>query len=391
MKILHMNPAFYPATAYGGTVEVAYRLTTKLSQRGHDVTVCTSDALDKENRNPSCNFVIDGVQVHYFKSVSNFLNWRRFVITPSMICKLGEFIKNVDIVHLHGSRNFQNIIAHYYALKYGVPYVLQAHGSLVTFFQKGILKKVFDVLWGRRVLQHASKVIALNSIEANQYIAMGVPEDKIEILPNGIDLSEFEVLPQKGTFRVKWGINNEQKIILFLARINKIKGLDILIEAFSKVTSEIPNTRLIIAGPDDGYLEKTKERVTHLGIKDNVVFTGPLYGQDKLEAFVDGEIYVLPSSYEIFSISAIEACACGTPVIVTDRCGIASEISNSNAGIVVPYDANALRDALIKYFNTGKDIRNQYSHNGRTLTQNRFDWNNIVKELEIIYLKVVGQ
>ncbi len=118
-------------------------------------------------------------------------------------------------------------------------------------------------------------------------------------------------------------------------------------------------------------------------ISDRVLFTGPLYGQEKLQAYVDASVYVLPSSYEIFGITILEALACGTPVVVTDRCGIA-DIINQQAGLVVPYDTDRLRHALLQMLNDDK-MRQQLGQRGKLLVREQFNWEKIAEQFEHMY------
>ncbi|HPP45823.1 MAG TPA: glycosyltransferase, partial [Methanomassiliicoccaceae archaeon] len=108
MKILHMNPAFYPAFAYGGTVNVSYNLCKELVKRGHDVTVYTSDTIDEHKRHLQRYSIQEGIKIHYFKNLSNSLAWRRFFFYPGLIIALKNNIQRFDVIHLHDLRNFQN-------------------------------------------------------------------------------------------------------------------------------------------------------------------------------------------------------------------------------------------------------------------------------------------
>ena len=126
--------------------------------------------------------------------------------------KAKEEVGKFDVIHLHEYRTFQNVVVSHYAKKCGVSYLLQAHGSLPREIQKKGLKRMFDAAFGYNLLRDASKAIALNQREVEQYQAMGLPEDKIEILPNGIDSSEIGDLPPKGCFRKKYDIDEEEKI-----------------------------------------------------------------------------------------------------------------------------------------------------------------------------------
>ena len=383
MKILQMIPAFHPAMAYGGTVAVSYQLSRELVRRGHEITVYTSDALDKNHRQKDKFVEMEGIQVYYFKNLSNRLAWRRMVFNPSMFHQLRKEIKNFDIIHLHGFRSFQNILVHYYAKKYSIPYVLQAHGSVLPFFAKQRLKRVYDQVWGNNILKDASKVIALTKTEAEQYKMMGVDEAKIEIIPNGIDLSKYDDLPEMGNFRGNYSITDDEKVILYLGRIHKIKGVDLLVEAFADLVKELDGVKLVIAGPDDGFLPTLKAQIENLNIDNRVVFTGPLYGNDKLEAYVDADVYVLPSVYEIFGVTPLEACACGTPVIVTDRCGIA-DIIDGNVGRVVEYNKDQLRNAVFEMLEDD-ELRDRFGEEGMRFVRAEFGWGEIVKNVEELY------
>lgn len=386
MKILQLNPAFYPAFAYGGTVNVSYNLAKALAKRGHDVTVFTSDTIDKHTRQNDLYVEHEGMKIFYFRNVSNLLAWHRFLLYPGLIRALKKNIQDFDIVHLHGTRNFQNIIAAHYAKKYGIPYVIQPHGSLPLQFGKQNLKKIFDMAWGNKILQNASKCIALTKTESDQYIKMGVPEEKIVIIPNGLDLSQFSNLPERGTFRKKYGISDNKQIILFLGRIHKIKGIDLLIDAYSLVLKDLPHARLVIAGPDDGYLLTIQEQIQRLNLKMAPLITGPLYDRDKLEAYVDADVYVLPSRYEIFGNTILEAWACGTPVIVTDSCAISSVAQHG--GFVVKRDpielATAIKRLLIK-----ESLWEVYSNNGKILVNKEFNLESVVAKIEACYRQVI--
>lgn len=388
MKILQLNPSFYPAFGYGGTVRVAYELSRGLVQRGHYVTVFTTDVYEKNKRlkynNPS---IVDGIKIYRFRNISNWLAWRRYHTPLSLIPTAKQKVKEFDVIHIHVFRSFINIPVCHYAKKYGIPYVLQAHGSLPRIIQKQRLKRLYDWVWGDGILKDASKVIALTKTEAEQYKKMGVEEDKIEIVPNGIDLSEYENLPKKGEFRRKYSIRENERIVLYLGRIYKIKGIDLLVKAFSDLIKELDDVRLVIVGPDDGFLSILKKQIENLKISDKVLFTGPLYERDKLEAYIDADVYVLPSVYEIFGITVLEACACGTPVIVTDQCGVADFVDK--VGYVVKYDKKQLRDAISKVL-SDEGLRRRLGEEGRKLVAGgEFGWGKVVLNIERIYLSLI--
>ena len=389
MKILLISSTF-PPRKFGGVTASSYILAKNLVTRRHEVTVYTTDISDRYSRIPDTKGVknLDGIEVHYFRNLSNWLASLRLYSPVGMIAAIRKELNKFDIVHLNEYRSLQSITVHCYAKRYGIPYVLQARGSLPRIMTKQRLKQIYDILWGYRLLGDAAKVIALTRMEAEQYKSLGVSQDKIEIVPNGIDLAEFENLPPRGEFRKKWRIDNHQKIVLFLSRIHKIKGPDLLAKAFAALLNEFNNIKLVIVGPDDGYLPMLKKLIQELNIEERVLITGLLHGRDKLAAYVDADVYVLPSAYEIFGRTLLEACACGTPIVVTDRCGIA-DVIDGQAGLAVPYDKDALGKALRDMLNDDQ-MRRQFGKKGKLLVREKFNWEKISQQMESIYQSCVS-
>lgn len=356
-------------------------MSGQLRKNGHEVTVYTSDyKLKQEGRTP-----IRDAKIRAFRT---WLSFGNLYVTPGMISKARKEIRHFDLIHLHNYRTFQNVVVHHYAEKHGIPYVLQAHGSLTTFFQKRQLKRTFDSIWGNTILRDAAKVIATTKIEAEQYRSMGVSQDRIEIVPNGVDLAEFSSLPEKGEFRARYGLGADQRIVLYLGRIHKTKGLDILAKAFADLTGLLDNAKLVVTGPDGGYLRTFRELVKELGIEESTLLTGPLYGREKLAAYVDAEVFVLPSYYETFPVTVLEACACGLPVIITDRCGIA-DIVDGQVGIIVPCERDKLRDAILKLLGD-EGMRRRFGEAGKLLVREKFNWEKIAEQMERTYREVAS-
>ncbi len=374
MKILQATAYFSPVM--GGSAEVPYQLSSALIKRGHQVNVYTSDyKLD----NTYINLLPAGT-VRSFHTLFTAIN---FYITPGLMRAGKKEIRQYDIVHLHNYRTFQNIVIHHYAKKLGIPYIVQPHGSAGTFFMKGFLKKVFDITWGKRILNDASILLAVSSMEAEQLSEMGIEKSRINILPNGMDVSAFENLPRKGLFREKYSLKSDDRIVLFLGRIHKIKGISLLVQAFAELSAELGNINLVIAGPDDGDLPNITRLVKKMGIIDKVIFTGPLYGQEKLSAYIDADVFVLPSMYEIFSVTILESLLCGTPVIIVDQCGIAGDI-DGKGGISIPRDKGSLKKAMYRML-TDHNLRKSLGARGKKLVQQRFNWTAIIDNLEKIY------
>ena len=335
MKILHVTHTFYPCLSFGGVVNAAYQIGLEQVKNGHEVHVYSTDTckerLKLDNR---YGVNVDSMKVDYFKNISNKFKNLTLVDTPlSAIFKIRKDIKNYDIIHIHEHRQTLAIITCYYARKYNIPYVVQAHGSVLPFFQKEKLKEIYDKIWGFKTLRNASKVFALTETEKNQYISMGVNEDNIEIVPLGINIEEYNNIDklEKGIIRNKFNIPSSDILLVFIGRIHEIKGLDLLIDSFNELKNDTNNVKLLIVGPDDGFEEKLKKQVQKYNLKKDIIFTGPLYKQDKINALIDCDIFIMPSQYESFTTSGLEAMACGKPLILTKNNHIHDWVENNVA------------------------------------------------------------
>jgi glycosyltransferase involved in cell wall biosynthesis len=388
MKILQVINSFPPAWATGGPAQMAYNISKKLVERGHEVTVYTGDVCDATSRMPRARHPtgMDGIQLYRFRNLSNMLAYKNIPLTFGMALALRSNVHKYDVVHAHLYRCTQSIFVHRYACKRNVPYILQPRGGLPLLLGKGRLKLVFDKLFGHSIVKDASKIIASSRFESDQFqdVFVDFPLDNVIYLPNYVDLRTYEHLPETGQFRRKHGIDKTAKIVLFLSRIHEIKGADLLVAAFSraKLAVDFP-VKLVIAGPDGGYTRTLKSLAKELEVDDDVVFPGPLYEREKLEAYVDADVFALPSRYESFGNVVLEALACGTPVIVTNNCGV-SEWIGSNVGFVIEYDQIQLCEAL-KAILQNEQLAKRFGKDGKKLIKREFDWEKGILGLEKLY------
>lgn len=385
MKILQVVPYFPPAYSFGGPVKVAYQVSRELVKRGHEVVVYTTDARDLDSKlTVDSENIVDGIKVYYMRNLAFMpIKKTKLFITTEIVSRMKHESKKFDIIHLHEYRTYQNFIVHYYAKKFGIPYVLQAHGSLPRIIAKQRLKWIYDVFVGYRLLRDASKVFALSQIEAEQYRAMGVPEEKIEIIPNGIDLSEFIDLPPKNYFRKKFGIDEDEKILLYLGRIHESKGLDLLAEAFSIVSKKVERTRLVIVGPDDGYASMLSWLISNLGIEEKVFSTGFVEKNDKMAALVDSDVLIVPR-YNGFPITFLEACLARCPIVTTSN---ELDWIQNNVGYVTENSPTALSKAITKILQN-KQTRERFRANCVN-TIREFDIYATTSQIENQYYSIV--
>lgn len=389
LKILQVVPYFYPAWAYGGIPRVVYELSKELGKKGHDVTVCTTDVLDQDSRcdQSGKEVVVDGIKVHYLKNLSNTLAYNYQVFLP---VGLGSFIhRNIskfDIIHLHGHRHLLNNIVHYYAIKNKKPYILSGHGTVSRIERRVWAKVIFDRIFGQQILKDAAHFVAVSDNEVRQYEEMGVEKEKVNVIYNGIDIFQYDALPQKNAFRQKYSLM-DKKVILYLGKITPRKGVDFLVKAFSEL--KMDDSVLVIAGNDMGFKSKVEMIIKEGSLGGRVIFTGLLVGEEKLSAYQDADVLVYPAIHEIFGLVPFESIMCGTPLIVTDDCGCGEIISREGIGYIVRYnDIYGLRDK-IKEVLDDKNTAQEIVRSGREFIVNNLNWELIGNKFVDVYRKVV--
>ena len=378
MRILQVIEFFSPSM--GGSAQVAYQTARHLAQRGHQVSVWSSDYGADGSRFPEGPF-----ETVLFRCP--VARWG-FYPTPGLVPWAQRHVREFDLIHLHNLRTFQNLAVARAARRAGVPYVLSAHGSLPHLVERKGAKWVFDRLFGRRLLDGARRLVAVSPAEVEQYRQAGVEPDRIALVLNGLDLDEFKALPSPGTFRKARGIVEGTRIVLYLGRLHKRKGLDSLIHAFVRIRAELEPCLLIIAGPDDGELAPLQALAGELGLHDSVRFTGPLYGEEKLAAYVDADVLASPAAHEIFGLVPFEALMCGTPVVVSNDGGSGQLIRDSGSGHLVPLgDADALAHTMMQALTEPGEASHMVEA-GQSFIRRRLTWDASMKDLEQVYLEV---
>jgi glycosyltransferase involved in cell wall biosynthesis len=196
-------------------------------------------------------------------------------------------------------------------------------------------------------------------------------------------------MPEKGEFKKKYGLNEDEKIILYLGRIHKIKGIDILIKAFKEVIDTLDCVKLVLVGPDDGYLNEIKDLIKKLGLEKNIIITGALFGKEKFMAYVDADIFVLPSRYEIFPVSVLEAFSCGIPVIASNVGGLRGLILDGETGLLFESEnIEQLANNILSLIND-KEKNRIISINGKQFINDNLSIERVTEVLENCYKEII--
>jgi len=387
MKILHVIGNISPR--FGGPAVVCKEMCHELSEAGHEVVVYTTNAdyphgtLDVPVNKP----VSQGKYYIYYFSIQ----FEPYLFSLNLLANLFRHIKEYDIVHIHGLYRFPQTVAGYLARLYEIPYIIGPHGSLAPFLynQKRhfLTKRIHEMLVEFPNINKASGIHCTNKQEKESMRHLNLKTRGI-VIPNGIDISVFNALPSKGTFREKYNLG-KKKLILHFGRIHFVKGLDILIKAFATLVKKSDNLHLILAGPDnDGYGERLRSLILQEGVENNVTLTGMLKGMEKLAALNDADIFVLPSYSESFGVAIIEAMACNLPVVISNRVNIWREIQDAGAGLVTSCDADEVAKAL-KSLLDDVSIRFRMGVRGRAAAREQYAWPRIVEQLTQVYSELI--
>ncbi|PKL74046.1 MAG: hypothetical protein CVV29_00340 [Methanobacteriales archaeon HGW-Methanobacteriales-2] len=371
----------------GGCARVVYDLSRHLAERGNEINILTTDMYKPNQRYCLTDNKEDGLNIIRFKNISNSLAWKyKLYLSPGMIKYLKNNLNCYDVVHLQDLISGAAIATARYCKKYKIPYVLTSHGSLPWLMEENIQNRFFSLLGGRKILDNASKVIALNKTEKESFEKLNVPPEKIEVIPNGVDLSIYSKLPKKGEFKKKYGVAEYEKIILYLGRIHKSKGINMLVESFLSIKNRLNNVKLVIVGPDDGFLDVLIKQIHYSDIAGDVIFTGPLHGLNKIEAYVDADLFVTPS-FSGFPLTFLESCICGTPIITTNKIEELDWI-NGNVGFVVGYSSDQISEIILKILDDD-GLLSKLSINSVCFVKENFGWDKISESVERLYYEVL--
>ena len=396
MRILKTVQAYYPFQEKGGPVVKVRAIALGLAHRGHSVTVLTADfgfepSLAPAMKAEKCRWgwcaQEQGVEAIFLRSLGHY---RALTLNPGVMKYCSASLAKHDVVHIYGLYDLLGPAAAFFCRRYHIPYVVEPMGMFRPIVRNFRAKKLYHLLLGNRLLRRAHRVIATSEQEKQELVTGRIDSARVVVRRNGIDVPVS--LPPAGAFREKWTIAPQARIILFLGRLVPKKSPDLLLNAFALWRRETPHAAesvLVFAGPDehDGYLARLKSLAVASDIAENVLFTGPLYDDAKWAAYRDADVFVLPSQNENFGNSAAEAMACGTPVIVTDQCGIAP-IVEGRAGLVVPHDSRAIAAAL-KLLLDGGNLAGQFRDACPGVVRG-LSWEQPLSQMEAIYRDVSG-
>ncbi len=383
LSIVHALPFFDPATRFGGPVAQLRQVCRMLAERGHHVRVITTD-LDIGPDLPRNQWVErDGYRIWYARTPR--IGHCAPYYAPGVRQPLDECLPETDVLHLALSFTHMNLVAHRRAAAYGVPYVYTPRSCLdpIRLRQRRWLKLGFLASFERRIVRDATSIHVLTEIERDQVVRQGATPAQCTVIPNGCGLDPDAVLPEGDSFRQRFEIPHDAPMVLFLGRLHRIKGLDVLVDAFATLRQSVPGARLVIAGPDEGEHAVVERRTRRLGILEAVHLVGRVDGDLRLSALRAADVFALTSRSEGMPNAVLEACASGTPVLISDRCNL-PEVSSFAAGRIVEVRAGTVARALAELLADRPGL-DSMGENGRRMVRERFAFSTVIDRLEQMY------
>ncbi|MBZ5528329.1 MAG: glycosyltransferase [Acidobacteriia bacterium] len=391
MRILKISATYSPFLEFGGPPVKVRALAEGLVRLGHAVTVLTTDwglpARGGGERSPyGFRRMHHGVESIYLRPR---LRYRTTAWTPALPAFLRDGLRDFDVVHIYGLYDLLGPTVAKACRAARLPYVLEPIGMFVPLVRNLWLKRVYHALLGNKMIRGAHAVIATSQQEAGELLAGGIAPGQVVLRRNGVEIpAEF---PPRGGLRRKLGIPPAAQVVLFLGRLSTKKSPDLLLHAFARLAPGPPDNRahLVFAGPDDeNWMKRLTSEARLLNISVCVHFAGPLYDEEKWAAYRDADVFVLPSRNENFGNTAAEAAAAGTPVVVTDVCGVA-ELLAPGAGLVVPHEERAMAVAIQTVLQDAA-LREKMLAAGAALAA-RLGWEEPSREMERLYARVAGE
>jgi len=385
VKVLMVIP--YLAPSYGGTSKVVIELANSLGQMNQSVDVVTTTASGTERLDVMTGDWVEqnNIRVRYFPT------WYRndLIFSPALLLWLSRHLKEYDVVHTHTLFSPLITLVHRLCRWNKVPYIITPHGMLQPWAlaYKGRKKRVYYQALEKVDLQLASAVHVLASSEVEDVHSLGIKQSLR--VPNGIHPDDFVSPPAPEAFYHHFPQTRNQRLILFLGRIDPKKGLDLLAQAFSQVRACVPDAHLVVAGPDSiGFMPTVQNYFAQAKCLDAVTFTGMLTGELKQAALAAATAYVAPSYSEGFSMSVLEGMASGLPCVITTGCNF-PEAATHSAAKVVDIDASAIGGALVECLqeSTAKTLGDR----AKAFILQHYTWEQSAKKLIQAYSSILQE
>lgn len=382
MNISYFTTHLPPDVHFGGVVHSGKALLTELEKRVDNIK-CLSvskkpDAVIKYN-NQSQIYCAKSIVLH------------RWGFAPGYQGLLKDHFQNTDLALINGIMNYPMTLAGHFCIKHKIPYMVTLRGGLLPYryARKHLRKKMFFDSFVRIILDNSSTIHATCQEERDAVRNMGIIKAPITIISNGVDFPPNDITEQDLTADIR-EILKRKRVVLFMSRLDPIKGLDILLDAWGNLNKYHQNFTLVIAGPDDcNYLKQLNQRVKKNNIENSVFFPGTVRGRQKWALYKYSDIFVLPTYSENFGLVVGEALACKTPVITTAE----TPWKNlpENIGRIIKTNTKELENALINMITKKPEQLHEMGTTGFKYVQEKYSWDNISKKVLAVLNNIINK
>ena len=371
MRICLVSSSFYPATFYGGPISATWDLSKKLAENGHEIYVSTTNANGDKKLSVKCNHFLEK-EHHVFVKYYNEQITNKFSF--SFLFGIWSDIKKSDIVYIQYLFHYSVLFSLLFSVFQKKKIVVCPRGSFSVFTLSN--KRPFiKLLWLNFLIKPiVDKIVwQASSYLEERDILNKFPNADVEIINDGIDYDSFQnsITVSRNELLNKFiGItfDDVSNIFFSMGRLHKIKGFDVLIDAFNLFLEKDTYSKLIIAGGDDGVGNHLKDQIKNLNLGSSVFLIGAINFEDKKLLLNNCDYFTLASEFESFGIVITEALSCGKPVVISNKTPW-KDISINNCGILADNEKNSFNDAFSKIINEKYD-----SNLIKNYVKKNYDW-----------------
>ena len=381
---------FPPSTGFGGVCESSHGLASGLARLGTHVEVVASDAT-AGGRLSSAEFdqiEQPGLTIQPFHHCLN----NRLCFSTNAKPIIRQTLENCDIAHINGIYTYPVTIGARLARRLNKPYLIAIRGGLEPwrYNQKHWKKSAFFRTILRPLLKLANAIHVTSEDEMHSCMDLGL-NGPFAIIPNGIRLDDFADVPDPSAGKELWPNFKGRRVVLFLSRLAKEKGLDMLLEIWGRINHRHPDTLLAIAGPDDrGYEKYVRDLIQKERLSQSVCLLGNVTGQKKLMLYSCSDIFILPSYSENFGNVIAEALACAVPVITTKGTPW-KDIELHDCGKWTNVQADAIEDALYCLLKMPSAELTNMGQRGQKLICQNYTWDIAARRMRNVYNCILGK
>jgi glycosyltransferase involved in cell wall biosynthesis len=360
VRVLNVSATIDPVFG-GGTAERTVQLSRGFARLGAECAVLTLDlGITAERREQ-----LRDVALTALPSL-----WPRYYLFAWANPRIDERVAWADVIQLTNHWTLLNAVVYRAAQRLAKPYVVCPAGALAIYGRSAFLKKAYNHFVGRDIVRRASAGVAIAEQEFAHFAQYGLPAAKTKLIPNGVDPADFADADARA-WRTKLGLP-DAPLVLFMGRLNAIKGPDLLLEAFMAARLAGRGYHLVFAGPDGGMLAALREAAARAEVKANIHFVGPVSPRERASAYAACEFLAIPSRQEAMSIVVLEAGVCDRPVLITEQCGF-NEVARIGGGRVVGATSDAIRAGLLELAASPAQLREMGKRLGAFVRGN-FTW-----------------